>query len=153
MQVPGLPQLKGGLEFASDNQRTPYDVDPYNFGPRVGLAYQAPGGIVIRTGYGIFYEVIKGAAAGTGGGGFTGFNFTTPLTLTYQNNGATPWGRISNPLPDRTACCRPGSSQGLLTGVGSRRQRTDPHLEQHAVHADLELRNPKGVQGQHPRRH
>jgi hypothetical protein len=40
LQVPGLPQLKGGLDFASNNQRSPYNVDPMNFGPRIGLAYR-----------------------------------------------------------------------------------------------------------------
>ncbi len=105
LQVPGLPQLKGGLVFASDKQRTPYDVDPLNFGPRIGLAYRSPGNFVIRTGYGIFFEPIKGAAAGTGGGGFTGFNFTTPLVTTYQNDGATPYSRISNPYPTVDRSC------------------------------------------------
>jgi hypothetical protein len=117
LQVPGLPPLQGGLVFASPSERTPYEVDTMNFGPRVGLAYRAPADIVIRTGYGIFYDAIKGAASGTGGGGFTGFNFTTPLVLTYQNDGATPWGRISNPLPAGPQF-PPGSSQGLLTGLG-----------------------------------
>ena len=32
--------LNGGLEFASDDDRTPYNVDPMNFGPRVGIAYR-----------------------------------------------------------------------------------------------------------------
>ena len=117
LQVAGLPQLKGGLVFASDKQRTPYEVDPMNFGPRFGIAYRAPLGLVVRTGYGIFFDVVKGAASGTGGGGFTGFNFNTPLLLTYQNDGATPWGRISNPLPSGPQL-PPGSSQGLLTGLG-----------------------------------
>jgi hypothetical protein len=117
MQVPGLPQLNGGLMFASDKQRSPYDTDPMNFGPRIGIAWRAPFSFVVRTGYGIFFDPIKAAASGTGGGGFTGFNFTTPLVLTYQNDGATPWARISNPLPSGPQL-PPGSSQGLLTGVG-----------------------------------
>ena len=118
LQGPGLPPLKGGLVFASDKQRSPYDVDPMNFGPRIGLAYRAPGEIVIRTGYGIFFEVIKGAASGTGGGGFTGFSWNTPLLTTYQNDGATPWARISNPFPGTGPQLPPGNSLGLLTGVG-----------------------------------
>jgi hypothetical protein len=117
LQVPGLPQLKGGLDFASNNQRSPYNVDPMNFGPRVGLAYRTFKDIVIRTGYGIFFDPIKGAASGTGGGGFTGFNFNTPFVLTYNNDGATPSARISNPLPSGPQL-PPGSSQGLLTGLG-----------------------------------
>jgi hypothetical protein len=117
LQVAGLPELKGGLEFASNSNPSPYNVDPLNFGPRFGIAYRAPLGLVVRTGYGIFFDPIKGAAAGTGGGGFTGFNFTTPLLTTYQNDGATPYGRISNPLPSGPQL-PPGSSQGLLTGLG-----------------------------------
>ena len=117
LQVPGLPQLHGGLVFANGNQRTPYNVDPMNFGPRIGIAYRAPGNFVIRTGYGIFYDPIKGAASGTGGGGFTGFNWTTPLLLTAQNDGATPWARISNPLPSGPQL-PPGNSLGLATGLG-----------------------------------
>jgi len=115
--VPGLPNLKGGLQFASNDQRSPYDVDPTNLAPRVGLAWRTPGEFVIRTGYGIFYEVIKGAASGTGNGGFTGFNWTTPLVTTYQNNGATPYGRLSNPFPSGIQF-PPGASAGVLTGEG-----------------------------------
>src|SRR5258707_6661942 len=73
--------------------------------------------MVVRTGYGIFFDAIKGAASGTGGGGFTGFNFNTPFLTTYQNDGATPYGRISNPLLS-VPQLPPGSSQGLLTAVG-----------------------------------
>src|SRR5713226_9634151 len=117
LQVPGLPNLKGGLVFASNNDRSPYNVDPMNFGPRFGIAYRTRGGIVIRTGYGVFFDAVKGAASGTGGGGFQGFNFNTPLLTTYQSEGATPWGRISNPYPQGIQL-PPGSSQGLLTSIG-----------------------------------
>jgi hypothetical protein len=109
--------LHGGLEFASDSQRSPYDVDYMNFGPRVGLAYRTRGDIVIRTGYGIFYEPIKGAASGTGNGGFTGFSWTTTPRLTDPGNQGLPGGRLSNPFPYGITM-PPGSSQGLLTGVG-----------------------------------
>jgi hypothetical protein len=117
LQVPGLPQLTGGLVFASNGQRSPYDVDFTNVGPRAGLAYRTRGDIVIRTGYGIFYEPIKGAASGTGNGGFTGFNWTTALRLADPNNPGFPGGRLSNPFPYGIVQ-PPGSSQGLLTGLG-----------------------------------
>ncbi len=117
LQVPGLGPLQGGLEFASNSDRSPYNVDPMNFGPRAGIAFRAPGDFVIRTGFGIFFDVIKGAASGTGGGGFTGFNWNTPVITTYQNDGATPSDRISNPFLSGIQL-PPGSSQGLLTGVG-----------------------------------
>jgi hypothetical protein len=117
LQVPGVPNLKGGLQFASGSNPSPYNVDPMNFGPRVGIAYRTKGDIVVRTGFGVFFDAIKGAASGTGGGGFTGFNWNTPLLLSYQSDGATPWGRISNPFPQGIQL-PPGNSLGLLTGLG-----------------------------------
>jgi hypothetical protein len=117
LQVPGLPQLTGGLEFASNSNPSPYNVDPMNFGPRFGIAYRTIADIVVRTGFGIFFEPIKGSASGTGEGGYTGFNWTTPLLTTYNNDGATPAARLSNPFPSGIQL-PPGSSQGLLTGLG-----------------------------------
>jgi hypothetical protein len=117
LQVPGLPQLHGGLEFASNSNPAPYNVDPMNFGPRVGLAYRTWGDVVVRTGYGIFFDPSKAAAAGTGNGGFTGFNWNTPLLTTQNNDGATPYSRISNPYPNGVQL-PPGNSLGLMTKVG-----------------------------------
>jgi hypothetical protein len=118
LQVAGLPPLQGGLEFTNASNRSPYNIDPDNFGPRMGLAYHAAGGFVIRTGYGIFFDPSKAEAAGTGNGGFQGYNFNTPFVLTYNNDGATPSARISNPLPGGSPQFPPGSSLGLLTGLG-----------------------------------
>ncbi len=134
LQVPGLPQLKGGLVFASNNDRHAYYTDTANWGPRIGIAYRTFKDTVIRTGYGIFFDPIKGAASGTGGGGFYGFNFTTPLLTTYQSDGATPYGRLSNPFPQGIQL-PPGNSQGLLTGIGQgisdpiRTQNQSPYVQ------------------------
>ena len=119
LQVPALGTLYGGLEFANANNRYPYNIDPWNFGPRVGLAYRIREKTVIRSGFGIFFEPIKGGASGTGGGGFQGFNYTTNILTTYLGNGATPYGRISNPFPGTGPTLPPGSSLGLLTAVGN----------------------------------
>jgi hypothetical protein len=121
LQVPGLAPLRGGLDFAgvNGNSRAPYDVDASNFAPRVGLAYRIGQNTVIRSGFGMFYMPIKGGAAGTGGGGFQGFNYTTNIQTTYQGDGATPFGRISDPFPGTGPTLPPGSSQGLLTGLGN----------------------------------
>jgi hypothetical protein len=118
LQVAGLPPLKGGLDFTNSNNRSPYNIDPMNFGPRIGLAYHTAGDIIIRTGYGIFFDPSKADAQGTGGGGFQGYNFATPFVLTYQNDGATPSSRMSNPYPGTGPQLPPGSTQGLLTGLG-----------------------------------
>ncbi|MGH9397478.1 MAG: hypothetical protein ACRD18_11590, partial [Terriglobia bacterium] len=123
LQVPNAPKqsnfqpLKGGLVFASNSDRTPYLTDYNNWGPRVGIAYRTFKNTVIRTGYGIFYDPIKGAAAGTGGGGFQGYKQQTSQTRTYQNDGATPFAPLSNPFPLGIEL-PPGNSQGLLTSIG-----------------------------------
>jgi len=92
---------------------------PMNLGPRVGIAYRTLGNIVIRTGYGIVYEVIKGAASGTGGVRLCGLQLqhAAAIITTYQNDGATPWGRLSNPFPQGIQL-PPGRSRGLLTRIG-----------------------------------
>ena len=139
LQVPGLGPLDGGLQFASSGNRYPYNIDPLNFGPRVGIAYRFAKNSVLRTGYGVFFDPIKGGAAGTGGGGFQGFNYTTNIQTTFQGNGATPYGRISDPFPGTGPTLPPGNSLGLLTGIGNGISGSHSELERHTVHADVEL--------------
>ena len=66
---------------------------------RVGLAYRIGKSTVNRSGYGIFFELIKGGASGTEGDRFQGFNYTTNIQTTYQGNGATPYGAILRSFP------------------------------------------------------
>ena len=117
LEVPGLPALHGGLEFPTPGNRGPVDTDFTDWQPRVGLAFQLNPKTVLRGGYGIFYTPNQFGAAGTGPGGFDGFLQTTNWINTYKNDGATPWGRISNPFPGGLVL-PPGSSLGLLTNVG-----------------------------------
>jgi len=51
----GLPNLRGGLEFANvgGNGRRQKTLDPKNFGPRFGLAYSVTPTTVVRAGYGL----------------------------------------------------------------------------------------------------
>jgi hypothetical protein len=116
LQVPGLGPLTGGLQFASNNERAPFDNNYHGFGPRFGFAYKLRRNTVVRGGYGIYYTQNKGAAAGTGISD-QGFVEQTNWLNTYLNDGATPWGFLSDPFPPAP---RPptGSSLGLLTDVG-----------------------------------
>jgi hypothetical protein len=117
LPVPNLSTLRGGLQFASPSER--YPVNPFygGFAPRFGLAYRLPHDTVLRGGYGIFYSVPDYVASGTGLGVFDGFLQDTPWVNTYQNNGATPFGRLSNPWPTGLIL-PPGSSEGLKTDLG-----------------------------------
>ncbi len=117
LQVPGLPTLHGGLRFPTASNRYPVNTDWSDWQPRVGLAYRLGSKTVFRGGYGFFYNPNQFGAAGTGPGGFDGFLQTTNWINTFNNDGATPWGRISNPFPGGLIE-PPGSSQGLMTNVG-----------------------------------
>lgn len=115
-QESGLPGLKGGLVFAGVNTHPRRQFKPQwlNFSPRFGFAYKLNHRTVVRGGYGIFYGPSYRAAAGTVGN--EGFSSTT----TYEGspNGLTPSVYLRNPFPNGLNPIS-GSSQGLLTGIGS----------------------------------
>lgn len=54
---PAAPRLiPAGTEGSGRFRRSLIDTDTNNFAPRIGLAYQVSPRLVVRTGYGIFYE-------------------------------------------------------------------------------------------------
>ncbi len=112
----GLPNLQGGLVFAgvNGNSRRQFPVDANNFAPRFGFAYQATTNTVLRGGFGIFYAPSLRAAGGSVGN--FGWRSDTPYIGTAD--GVTPLNYLSNPFPSGFAPVL-GSSQGLLTGIGS----------------------------------
>ena len=115
--APGLGTLHGGEIFANSDQRHTYNTDYNNFGPRFGFAFQAMDKTVIRGGYGIFFSTVKSGAAGVGPIGYQGYDETTNWYGLDPSNGATPYGRLSNPFPNGVKL-PPGSSLGLLNDIG-----------------------------------
>jgi hypothetical protein len=117
----GYPALKGGIGFASSSHRSVYDADKTNFQPRFGFAYSLNDMTVIRSGYGIYYDMSP-AGADADVADVQGFSQNTSWQ-TSDYDGATPWGMLRNPFPPSgslsTSILQPaGSSQGLLTDVG-----------------------------------
>ena len=55
-EVSNFDRTTGELQTSP---RALYASDAQNFGPRVGIAWQAFGGVVARTGYGIFYDTLS----------------------------------------------------------------------------------------------
>ena len=117
LQVPGMPNLKGVLAFAKDNNRHNWGYDKNNWGPRFGFAYRLAPSTVMRGGYGIFYQITTRGAAGSGAYGFQGFDRYTEMMTSYQYDGATPGARLHDPFPGGPLF-PPGSSLGGLSYVG-----------------------------------
>jgi hypothetical protein len=118
--VPGLGQIYGGIVYANAGERHNINTNFTGIGPRFGLSYRLTPKMVLRAGYGIFYNPSQFVAAGASGatGGLDGYDAITNWTTTYQGDGATPWGRLSNPFPNGLVFPT-GSSLGALTNVGT----------------------------------
>ena len=133
ISVPGF-NLQGAPAFTSDQTRTQFDLDGNNFAPRVGFAYSVKPGFVARGGYGIFYLPSQVGAAGTGAGGFMGFQQTTPW-LAFDPRvpqSPYPFATLSNPAPlgmipppsraDLNSSYNLGGRSAGLSGTGMRRR-------------------------------
>src|SRR4051812_6866162 len=108
--------LKGGLQFVGvdGHPRSQYIPDRNNFGPRVGLGYQANAKTVIRLGYGNLFGISPQEAIGTVGP----YGFRVENTWqTSADGGLTPLNLLRNPYPNGFQP-PPGAAQGLLTAVG-----------------------------------
>ena len=120
---PNLPLIGGGAGFPGVNGiGKGVSLPVYNnFGPRLGLAYAISSKTVVRTAYGIIYP---GTTADNSDNFPTiqGFNPITNGVL--APNGITPQSLpdrgflLSNPFPNGLRQVQ-GSSQGLLTSIGS----------------------------------
>ena len=112
----GIAGLSGGVVFSGVNgaSRRQYSPRWNDFGPRLGFSYELGTNTVIRGSYGIYYgPSLRSAGATIGNEGFSAVT-----TYTGSPNGLTPSVYLNNPFPD--GINQPvGSSQGLLTGIGS----------------------------------
>ena len=123
LQVPGVGPyggsgpLVGGEVFASSKQRTVNNTDWNDWQPRFGFAYQFSPKWVIRGGAGLYYSQNKSGVTGVAPYSSQGFNQWTNMVTTYQNDGATPYLRLSNPYPNGLILPA-GNSLGLMNDVG-----------------------------------
>jgi hypothetical protein len=99
-KVPGFPNLKGAMRFATPDNRHQTPTDLNNWGPRFGFAYQATPKTVFRSAYGIIYSGSVMQAAGTSGSaGTEGFRGSTNMIVS-SNGGRTFDATMSNPYPN-----------------------------------------------------
>jgi hypothetical protein len=94
-KVPGL-NLRGAMTYRGDGNRRLVEADKNNFGPRVGIAWQARKSTTIRTGYGIFYGLspTDASLSGTYADGFTANS-----SIISSIDGTTPVSNLANPYP------------------------------------------------------
>jgi hypothetical protein len=109
--------LYGGEVFANSNQRRIINDDWKDIQPRFGFAYQINSLTVVRGGYGIYYSQPRSGATGVQPYVSGGFKQGTSAILTYNNDGATPYVRMSDPFPSGLLL-PPGSTLGLNTDLG-----------------------------------
>ena len=107
--------LQGGLVFVGvdGRSRSQYHIDANNVAPRVGFAYAATKNTVVHGGGAVVYGPSAQAAAGTVGP----YGFRVQNTWVSTLDGITPYNTLDSPFPSGFQT-PPGSSQGLLTGVG-----------------------------------
>jgi hypothetical protein len=131
--IPSPTVLHGGEVFVGLNGASRYNYNPYYKAvqPRFGLAWQLPHNLVLRGGYGIYYDAPRSAASGTGPVGWDGFDIQPPWITVNQSaaNVANqiPCGRLSNPNANPSTGCNitnvvfptpPGSSLGAFNNLG-----------------------------------
>ena len=128
--IPEIPveqfQVRGGYLFAGSNgvPRGFTNADADNLMPRIGLAYQLTPKTVIRSGYGVYFENILGAA-NVYDLAQPGFSQRTTLVPSLDN-GLTFRAGFSNPFPD--GILEPvGATAGLKTSLGQAVDFLDPN--------------------------
>lgn len=117
--IPELPaaqfRVLGGLQFVNQggNGRSPFKGEKNNLLPRFGLAWQPLEKLVVRGGYGLFYDTL---GVNTTTPLQTGFSQSTPIQASLDN-GQTYVATFANPFPNGLIA-PPGASAGLLTNIG-----------------------------------
>jgi hypothetical protein len=135
-QLPGGPQLNGGLMYAGVDGYPTHQSDPSKtkFGPRVGFAYQINPKTVVRGGYGLFWAPHQYPGIGSTALGTRGFTQVTDLVASIDG-GLTPAPGFSLTNPFPTGLQQPtGSANGILTGAGGTVEFVDQFRKSAYVH-------------------
>jgi hypothetical protein len=121
-EVPGFPDLKGVMRFATPSHRSPYNGDYNNVQPRFGIAYALGKKMSLRAGYGIYYSVSRASIKGEVG---SAFRSGTSLEFSRDSN-LTQYATLQNPFPNGLLL-PPGPSHDPLAFVGLGWDAYDPH--------------------------
>jgi trimeric autotransporter adhesin len=135
-QVPGGPDLKGGLMYAGVDGYPTHQSDPSKakFAPRLGFAYNPNPKTVIRGGYGLYWAPHQYAGISSDVLGTRGFTGRTEMqSLTPDGSRPLPGFDFANPFPN--GIHQPtGSADGILTGAGGQVRVPDQFRKSAYVH-------------------
>lgn len=112
--VPGYPNLTGAFIFATPNDRSAYSPQLRDFAPRFGLAYQFAPKMVLRGGYGIYYDPNQDGIYANGLA--PGYAPATSM-VTSLDSGVTQYGTLDYPFKGGLNPVT-GGSLGTMTNVG-----------------------------------
>jgi hypothetical protein len=128
--IPELPpdqfRVLGGLRFVNQGGigRSPFKGEKNNFLPRFGLAWQLFDNLVVRGGFGLFYDTL---GVNTTTPIQTGFSQSTPIQAS-PDNGRTYVATFANPFPDDLISPQ-GASGGMLTNIGQSITFFNPNMK------------------------
>jgi hypothetical protein len=122
LEVPGMGPFFGGLVFAGrynefgDSERGIGDLPWTNFSPRAGLAFKVTERLVVRSGFGMFFNPTTGNGPNPTKTGSISFNSSTSVTSSIDG-GRTPYATLNDPFPDGFIV-PVNAADGLLTSAG-----------------------------------
>ncbi len=120
-KVPGFPNLKGVMRYASGDRRSPYDGDYNNIQPRFGIAYALGKKMSLRGGYGIYYSVSRASIKGEVG---SAFRSGSSIQFSRDSN-FTQYATLANPFPTGLTF-PPGPTKDPLSYIGLGFDSYDP---------------------------
>jgi Carboxypeptidase regulatory-like domain/TonB dependent receptor len=145
--LPASLQIQGGPRYAGVNgaPRNGWG-NSYRFLPRIAVAYQITPRLLIRGGYGLFYDTLNALNASIDQDGFSASTSVSTST-TYGTNFAAGTSPLSNPFPANSSGSRfntpIGSAAGALYYLGA-----NPTITDHGLLPARQSRGLVGVQYQ-----
>jgi hypothetical protein len=145
--LPSFLIVSGGPEYAAVNgaPRSQWKSS-YRFLPRIAAAYQVAPRIVIRGGYGLFFDTLNALNAGIDQDGFSAAT-GVPSSTTYGTNFAAGASPLADPFPANASGTRfnapIGSAAGAMYYLGS-----GPTIYDHNLVPARQQRGTIGVQYQ-----
>ena len=120
LSCPYCSNLRGAMNIVgaagSQYGRSQGPIQKGDFGPRLGLAYNATSNLVVRGGVGVVYQPSALQASGTSGGsGDDGFDVESDMHASFDNQQSLPVATLYSPDPNLPASAKNPFPNGFAT--------------------------------------